>query len=315
MIKQPEEMTFSDKKFSMILYGSPGTGKTTLALSAPNPIIIDFDRGISRVKAQHRKPTIMCSTYEEVLEDIQTAQVMDCETLIIDTGGSFVTFLQDWAMRTNPAVNKQKNGALSLKGFGAVKSEFSRFAGHVRDVMNKNVIFVFHCEEQKDKDGNPQQRLMCEGATRNIVWTPCDFGAYMQMIGDKRYISFTPEQEFFAKGCHGIEGRFEVPRLGPTDTNDFLSRLFEQARANITAENEAFAPLREQYEDTMAQVYEIIKSITNAESATTAAKILPELDHALTSKREASALLMAKAKELGLVLDKATKEYRLKEEK
>lgn len=63
MIKQPEEMTFSDKTFSMILYGSPGVGKTTLALSAPDPIIIDFDRGISRVKAQHRKPTIVCDTY------------------------------------------------------------------------------------------------------------------------------------------------------------------------------------------------------------------------------------------------------------
>ena len=31
MIKQPTEMTFNDKKFSMIIYGSPGLGKTTLA--------------------------------------------------------------------------------------------------------------------------------------------------------------------------------------------------------------------------------------------------------------------------------------------
>lgn len=43
MIRQPEEMTFTDKKFSMIIYGSPGLGKTTLALSAPAPVIIDFD--------------------------------------------------------------------------------------------------------------------------------------------------------------------------------------------------------------------------------------------------------------------------------
>lgn len=64
MIKQPNELTFNDKKFSMILYGSPGVGKTTLALFAPNPILIDFDRGVSRVKSYHRKLTIVCSTYE-----------------------------------------------------------------------------------------------------------------------------------------------------------------------------------------------------------------------------------------------------------
>lgn len=35
MIRQPEEMTFTDKKFSMIIYGSPGLGKTTLACRRP----------------------------------------------------------------------------------------------------------------------------------------------------------------------------------------------------------------------------------------------------------------------------------------
>jgi hypothetical protein len=162
MIKQPNEMNFNDKKFSMILYGSPGLGKTTLALSAPNPVLIDFDRGVSRIKAYHRKLTIFCDTYEEVLKDIKSPEVKGCETLIIDTGGSFVTFLQDWAMRTNPSVNRQKNGALSLKGFGAVKSEFIRFTNMVRDILNKNVIYVFHSVEEKDKDGNPLQRLQCE---------------------------------------------------------------------------------------------------------------------------------------------------------
>lgn len=82
----------------------------------------------------------MCDTYEDVLKDMASPEVASCQTIIVDTGGSFVSFLQDWAMRTNPAVNKQKNGAISLKGFGAVKSEFNRFTSHVKDVMNKNVI-------------------------------------------------------------------------------------------------------------------------------------------------------------------------------
>lgn len=305
MIKKPEEMTFSDKKFSMLLYGAPGVGKTTLALSAPDPIIIDFDRGMSRVKAQHRKTAIFCDTYEEVLADIKSPEVSDCQTLIIDTGGSFVTFLQDWAMRTNPTVNRQKNGAISLKGFGAVKSEFSRFTSMVKDVMNKNIIYVFHSQEQQDKDGNAQQRLMCEGAAKNIVWTPCDFGGYVQMIGDQRVICFSPEQEFFAKGCHGINGKYTIPNLGDADSNDFLTRIFDKAKANIEAENEAFAPIREQYDKTMIQVQDIIENIVDAETANAAVSSIPALEHVLTSEKEARAMLKAKTDELGLKYTKS----------
>lgn len=309
MIKQPIDMSFSDKKFSMILYGSPGLGKTTLALSAPAPVLIDFDRGVSRVKAYHRKTTIVCQTYEEVLEDIRSPEIKDCQTIIIDTGGSFVTYLQDWAMRTNPAQNRQKNGALSLKGFGAVKQEFQRFTNMVRDTMNKSIIYIFHSDEQKDKDGNPMQRLQCEGAARNLVWQPCDLGAYMQMIGNRRVVNFTPTDEFFAKGCYGIDGQREVPTIGLTDKNDFLARLFDEARANIDAENDAFIPIKEQYDAVMADAREIIAAINTAEEANAAAEILPNLEHALTSKKECGALLNERAKEIGLVWDKTNKKY------
>ena len=104
MIVTPENMSFDSKKFSMILYGSPGVGKTTLALSAPDPVLIDFDRGMSRVKAQHRKPAIFCDTYEEVLKDLGSPAMKDFQTIVVDTGGSFITFLQDWAMRSDPKV-------------------------------------------------------------------------------------------------------------------------------------------------------------------------------------------------------------------
>lgn len=304
-IYRPETMEFGNKKFSMILYGSPGVGKTTLALSAPNPIIIDFDRGMSRVKAQHRKTAIFCDTYEEVLKDLESPEIKDFETIIVDTGGSFVSFLQDWAMRTNPAQNKQKNGGISLKGFGAVKSEFVRFTNHVKDVLNKNIIYIFHSQEEKDKDGNTQQRLMCEGAAKNIVWTPCDFGGYVQMIGDQRVVCFTPEQEFFAKGCHGIGGRIPIPALTMDTPNDFLTRLFDKAKSSIEAEAEAFAPIKAQYETVMAEVATIIEGVVDIDTANKAVEYIPNMEHALTSKKEASAMLKAKADALGL---KYTKE-------
>lgn len=310
MIVRPEEMSFENKKFVVILYGSPGIGKTTLAFSAPKPILVDFDKGVSRVKVYHRKDTIMCSNYKEVLSDIASPAIKDYETIVIDTGGSFVTYLQDWAMKENPAVNTQKNGAISLKGFGAVKAEFIHFSNYVRDILNKNLIYIFHSVEEKDKEGNPTQRLLCEGSARNLVWQPADLGGYIQMIGNKRTISFTPEQEFFAKGCYGIEGRKEIPTLSPTDKNDFLTRLFEEAKENLKKESEVFLPVKQKYEEVMEQAKDIVEAAQTADDVNKAVEELQKLDHALTSKKESALLLHEKATSLGLTYDKTSKTYR-----
>ncbi|MDE6591030.1 MAG: ATP-binding protein, partial [Oscillospiraceae bacterium] len=290
MIVQPEAMDFSDQRFSAIIYGSPGVGKTTLALSAPDPILIDFDRGVSRVRAQHRKATIVCNTYEEVMKDIRSKEIADYQTIVIDTGGSFITFLKDWAYRTKPGAKTKTGDFNSLKGFGFVKTEFNSFTEEIKTALNKNVIYVFHSQEQSDKDGNPTQRLLCEGSVRNTVWNPCDYGGYVQILNGKRYICFTPEQEYFAKGCHGISGRHEIPDLGADVRNDFMTKLFNQAKANIKAEAEIFAPLREQYEVAMAEGRAIVDTIVDADTANEAMPKIKEIQHALTSKNEVGIL-------------------------
>lgn len=313
MLLSPENMTFEDKTFSMIIYGSPGIGKTTLALSAPSPVLLDFDKGVARVKAYHRTPTIKATTYEEVLNDMASPEMQNFKTVVIDTGGSFVTFLQDWAMRTDPKTNCQKNGAISLKGFGAVKAEFQRFTNWVRDTLNKNIIYVFHSNEQTGTDGNTQQRLLCEGAVRNIVWQPCDFGGYMQMIGNQRTIAFTPDQEYFAKGCFGIEGIRKLKTLKETDANDFISKLFEEARVNIAKESEVFAPIREKYEAIIAQAAALIEQVDSTDAANALATAIPKMDHALTSLTEIRTMFSEKCSALGYVWDKATKQFKERE--
>ncbi|MCQ4949350.1 ATP-binding protein [Bittarella massiliensis (ex Durand et al. 2017)] len=307
-ILQPAEMDFSNQKFSMIISGSPGIGKTTLALSAPDPVLIDFDKGVARVRAAHRKTTIEADTYEEVLKDLESPQVKACQTIVIDTGGSFVTYLQDWAMRDNPSLNRQKNGAISLKGFGAVKAEFVRFTNWLKYTLNKNIIYVFHTVEQRDGDVT-RQRLLCEGAARDIVWQPCDLGCFMQMVGEDRLVGFTPTEQYFAKGCYGVQGLLKLPRLDDGVPNDFLSRLFERARENIRQEAEAHRGEQEAYEAAMEQARDLIEGIRDPATALETAHQLKKLSHHLTSEREAKALLAAKIKALGMHWDREAGAY------
>lgn len=307
-IFKPEDLPLQEQKFSMIIYGAPGVGKTTLAASAPNPILFDLDKGIQRIRAQHRPLVSRVSRYEELIADIKSETVSECDTIIIDTGGALITLLQDFAMRKDP-VNKTKSGSISQKGFGAVKQEFVNLTNNLKTNLNKNIIYVFHSTEEKNKEGNPIQRLMCEGSAKNIVWQPCDFGAYLYKSGDKTFAGFTPTDEYFAKGCYGISGVRAIP-FGDNVKNDFLKLLFDEANANIQADNDFFAKEKEAYEKALSLGKELIASIDSPETATTVAeKVGKGIEHSLTSKEELRQILREKIVELGYIWDKEKLAY------
>jgi len=305
-IKQPQDLSATGKKFSMIVYGEPGMGKSTLAMSAPNPILCDFDRGVLRVRAEHRVVTIEISAkggYDEFLKDLESDEVRQSETLVIDTAGSMVSMMY-------AKFDKQLNTRDPRKVYGAIKTEFSRLTGQIRDAMNKNVIYVFHSSEEQKND-KTVVRLLCEGSAKNIVWGPCDFGGYMYKRRGRRYINFTSSEEAFAKGCHGIHDEREIPELAPGKKNDFISQLFEEARKNIEAEDSASNAAKAQYEALIQEGQEIIGSVTDAETANVAKAKLLEMAHISTSKKELAAQLAKKAKSVGLMFDKDSGGYAL----
>ena len=158
MIKKPEEMDFSGKNIIMIISGLPGVGKTTLALSAPDVLLIDADEGMARVNPAHHKDSSICNTYEELLEDIKAADG-HYKTLVIDTCGALIDMLKDWAVRTDTKASKT-SGGISLQGFGIVKTEFLRFSAEVRKKFN--VVFLFH-ESKEKQDDNVFYDIVCEG--------------------------------------------------------------------------------------------------------------------------------------------------------
>lgn len=301
-IKRPEQMDFSGKTFTLIISGSPGIGKTTLAMSAPNPILFDLDHGVSRIRAEHRGLTSEDETYAELLADMETPEYQQADSVILDTGGSLIQLMQPWA-KTQDAKAARDGRAM----FGVVKREFDRLTAKIRG-DHKNCIIIFHTTEVQKGDVITQ-RLSCEGSAKDIVWTPADLGCYMYVMGGRRMLGFTPTDEYFAKGCYGIKGLIEVPDLKPGQKNDFLTRLFQQARQNIAAEMETYLPQRSAYDAAMEEGLAVIATIENVKDLNAAAGQIGQMQHALTSKKELGAALNAKAKELGATYSKEAKAY------
>ena len=303
-IVKPEAMDFSEKNIIMIISGLPGTGKTTLALSAPDVLLIDTDEGMARVNPAHRKDASICKTYEEVLADIKAAEGQ-YKTIVIDTCGALIEYMKDWAMRTDPKASK-KDGGFSLQGYGVIKSEFIRLSAELRKKFN--VIFLFH-ESMTKVDENVFYELVVEGSARTIVYQPADLAAHLFIQNGKRYLGFTPTEQYSAKSAYGIKGLIEVPELKDGDPNDFLTKLFAKVRANLAAESASVGPQKKQYDDAMTMAKVIVSGVEEPEDVPDAVNGINNLQHALTSEKEAKALLKKRLDDLGIVWDKGKKAY------
>ena len=307
-IVSPEKMDFSQKHIILIVAGLPGTWKSTTALSAPNSLLCDFDDGLARIKPEHRKDAIICKTYEEFLADIKTAQGK-YETVIIDTCGSLIELMKDWAMRTDPKASK-KDGGFSLQGYGIIKQEFLRLSNELRKQFN--VIYLFHEQVTRNGDGGVFYDLIADGSCKVIAWQPADLGGHLFIQNGKHYIGFTPTEEYSAKAAYGINGIIEIPELKDGEPNVFLTQLFARVRSNLAAEKATVAPQKQKYDVAISEAKNICSCVNAPDDVQYAVDAISKLEHAMTSEKESKAMLKKRLEELGIVWNKSTKSYEFK---
>lgn len=307
MIRDPNEIHDGEKKIRMLIAGYPGIGKSTLALSAPRPLHIDVDFGIDRIEPRYRKPYIQPKSYDEVLEDLVPMMLQDFDTLVFDTGGKLISLMSLWAIRKDPKYG-QRDGSLSLKGYGFVGKEFVRLMDYCFYELQKNIVIVFHATEEKDGD-NTRLRIKVEGQTKNNVWEPMDLGGFVEMYGNDRTIGFSNCERYFAKGTRGISGIKKIPPLTPTSPNDFLTKLFTEYNTLSAEELARNAAEQAAYEAAMAEGRAIVDSITNADTANAAMPKIKAIKHALTSEKEVNVAFKARINDCGLFYDKVLRKY------
>lgn len=306
LIKKPNELTVKST-LSALIYGQPGMGKTTFALSSHHPLLLDFDGGIHRVNAAHRVDTVQITKWEEVNEVLSSPEVAEYKTIVIDTAGKMLSFMDVNIMQTYPKMRKP-DGTLSLQGYGVRKNMFIDFVKRVT-MMGKCVVFVAH--EREEKVGEEKQiRPEIGGSSAGDLIKELDLVGYMEAIGKKRTISFSPCEKFYAKNTCNLKSPMEIPSIiddngNPTGANDFMEKIIKSYMSYQEKQTE----LSGEYEALMDVITAKVDMVTDADTANRVLDDLNTMQHIFDSKLRGRILLNERCKQLGLKSNVKAKRY------
>lgn len=247
----PSELPNNDP-ISCFLYGQPGVGKTTFALSSPNPILLDFEHGLKRVSKQFQTASVQVEKWEDVSELINSEDIAQFDSIVIDTFGAVIDSGFDYICKQNPKL-KSANGTPTQQGWGSIKNVIMSFH---RDLMklNKNIIYIAHDKETGAED-NQRTRPDAAGSSYRDIIKQTDIVGYMSMRGNKRTICFTPTDEFIAKNSLGLAGYIDIPTT--QTNNNFFAKILDDLRAKRAQENSE----RVKYDALLAEQDEQIKHV------------------------------------------------------
>jgi hypothetical protein len=290
----------------MLLYGQAGQGKTTMALSAPNPLLIDCDGGIHRVNIAHRCDVVQVTSYNDVL-DVLKEDLNAYQSIIIDTGGKLLDFMANYIIARNSKMGKA-NGSLTLQGYGERKQEFSEFCKLVSR-LNKHLIFVAHRETRTEGD-DTRYVPQFGGSNYDSLVTELDLVGYIEANGKQRTITFNGSSRNDGKNTCNLPDIINIPTVVDNAGNGLKNIFLKDTIINPyrqRLENDRL--LNEKYNTVISEITASIKAIESLEEANALIDDINNFDHVGSSKIFASQMLANRAKELGFKLNPKTKHY------
>lgn len=198
----------------MLVYGQGGVGKTTFTSTAPKPILADIENGSKYFGLRGIKMDVaLINSWDDIREFYQIVKASDYETVIIDPIGELMEKLKTHVLNEKSTKNVQRDGSLTIAGWGDMKDKMRVFIKSIRD-LNKNMIIVAHVEEKEDDNHIIRRPKIMTKLSEELI-ALVDIVGFMEMVKvgdeDKRIIRVQPSDRYEGKDRTGQLGAIIEP--------------------------------------------------------------------------------------------------------
>ena len=211
----------------MVIYGKPGLGKTTLALSANKPVLLEFDDEGSLRAGIASDNVVPVSSWDDV-GSITPQDLHPFDTVVVDTVGAALGFLKDAVIKNDRKMGY--NGELTQAGWGRLAAQFRQFMAMLGR-SGRNIILIAHSKEVSTDDGITE-RLDIQGSTVQLVYQLATAMGCLDLTDHGRAIRFAPSQAAFGKDPAGL-GMVAVPPISNDVNEQFLGDLITDIKRTV----------------------------------------------------------------------------------
>lgn len=307
IIKRPSELNVK-ATLSVLIYGQPGIGKTTFAVSAPDAVLFDYDGGVQRINGAHQVATLQPTSWEDTniaLQEIAN-EMPEIKTIVIDTVGKMLDYMSAYIIK-NDAKMAMRDGSLSLKGYGVRKQMFVNFIKQLA-LMGKNVIFIAH-EREERRGEETFKRPEIGGSSANDLIKELDLVGYMYAIGKERCVTFDPQEYYYAKNTCNLAPVIKLPVVVDESGSGKSNTAFANIVRSYQSAQEKRQETTAEYEQLLGVIAETVEAANDVDSLNEAmVKVFgfaPIYDSLLKAKKA----IAAKGTALGLKYNQSTKRY------
>lgn len=249
----------------IVLYGMPGSGKTSLSTTAENPILIDTDRGFDR--AAQRIDTLAAQTWQDILAEYETLK--GYKTVIVDTARAVLDdYLAAYVCEQN---YKLKTNA--LKRYGQMGDEFKAFVNYLR-LNDSDIVFV--CHDKEDKEGDVIKHSPdCTGQSKDLLIRIADQVGYVGIQNKQRVITFEPLDNYVGKNVAQL-GTIVIPNAPSKEFDTCMADIIKSVKQAIQSKSEAQRKAQEQLAELREQA-ETAETLEDVDVILKASKELPDV--------------------------------------
>lgn len=200
---------------NMIVYGDGGVGKTTLATTAPKPLLLDLEGGAKYFGLRGISiDVVTIDSWSEINEVIKMVKEKKYETLVIDPIGELMALIKRYMESLKDTKLTQRDGQPTQAGWGYMKQQMRQFLRQVRDIGAHSLI-IAHVDDMQD-EGKVIKFPLIETKIGKEMVNMFDMCGYMMVAGAgesaKRVIVVDPESDKYkAKDRSGQLGKIIEP--------------------------------------------------------------------------------------------------------
>lgn len=233
-IKKASEIA-RERTLNMLVYGEPGSGKTTFCASSKNPLYIDIEGGTIGISNKDID-VVRAKTVAEVKEAVQYAINNGYDTVCFDSLTRYAEMLID------DIIKEDKKSKAQIQHWGELVNQIKKMIWYLQQA---EISSIFVClEKEVDDDGMVIKRPSLNGQLTQSIPGIVDVVGYLHTNQQGGVLlGLNPTSKYYAKHRAPLQHKIkEVVNVTFDDATGELGFTFEDLKDRIYGKETSCEP-------------------------------------------------------------------------